>query len=126
MPGVGVASVPVNGTDPAELVAQAAAAARYAARDGHRRPHLADPRGHAEARERLSLEADLRRAVEREELLLHYQPQVSVESGCISGFEALLRWQHPTRGLVHPGDFIPLGEETRLILPIGSGVIAEA
>ena len=126
VPGAGVAYIPENGTEPAELIAQAATAARYAAREGDHRPHLADPLGHAEARQRLALEADLRRAVEREELCLNYQPQVSAESGCISGFEALLRWQHPERGLVLPNDFIPLAEQTRLILPIGAWVIEEA
>ena len=126
VPGVGVAYVPANGTDPAELIAQAATAASYAARESDRRPHLADPFGNAEAIEGLALEADLRCALERQELLLHYQPQVSVETGCISGFEALLRWQHPERGLVSPAEFLSLAEQTRLILPIGAWVIEEA
>ena len=79
-----------------------------------------------EARKRIALETDLRRAVEREELRLYYQPQVNAESGCISGFEALARWPHPGRGMVSPGEFIPLAEQTRLILPIGAWVIEEA
>ena len=126
VPGVGVAYYPENGAEPAELVAQALSAASQAAREGERRPHLVDPAWHAEACERLVLESDLRRAVEREEFLLYYQPQVSAQDGRVSGFEALLRWSHPQRGLVSPNDFIALAEETRLILPIGSWVVREA
>ena len=126
VPGVGVAYYPENGAEPAELLAQAVGAASQAAREGERRPHLVDPAWHAEARERLALENDLRRAVEREEFLLYYQPQVSAQDGRVSGFEALLRWSHPKRGLVSPNDFIPLAEETRLILPIGTWVVREA
>lgn len=125
VPGVGVAYYPENGTEPAELVAQAVTAASHAAREGERRPHLVDPAWHAEACDRLALESDLRRAVEKEEFLLHYQPQVSADDGHVSGLEALVRWQHSQRGLVAPNDFIPLAEETHLILPIGCWVIHE-
>ncbi len=125
-PGVGVARYPENGADGSELLAAAVAAASQASREDARRPYLADPDWHAQACDRLAFEADLRKALEQDELLLYYQPQVNAETGCVSGFEALVRWQSPARGLVLPNEFIALAEETHLIVPIGTWVIGEA
>ncbi len=84
------------------------------------------PHMHTALVERLQLEAEMRRGLELGEFELHYQPTIDMETGVIIGFEALARWQHPTRGLVHPADFIPLAEATGLIRPLGEWVLKEA
>jgi EAL domain-containing protein (putative c-di-GMP-specific phosphodiesterase class I) len=81
---------------------------------------------HADVLQRLELEADLRHAVDRGELVLHYQPIVDLRSGRVTGVEALVRWAHPTRGLLPPAAFVPLAEEQGMIGPIGRWVLEEA
>ena len=100
--------------------------AMYRAKESGRPSMVFDRQMHQEILDAINLEADLRAALDRGELLLHYQPIVDVQTGQIEGFEALVRWDHPDRGLVPPVQFIPLAEETGLIQPLGRFVIAEA
>jgi EAL domain-containing protein (putative c-di-GMP-specific phosphodiesterase class I) len=110
-----------------DVLVQGAEAALRQAGDGvGQRYAFYRPELNQGANDRFKLESALRRALEREELELHYQPQVDIATGRIAGAEALLRWRHPDRGLVSPGVFIGLAEETGLILPIGDWVLSAA
>lgn len=111
----------------AEDIVRDADTAMYRAKDsGKARYQLFDTAMHTRAVTLLRLETDLRRAIENEELCVYYQPIVTLANGELHGFEALVRWHHPERGLISPGDFISLAEETGLILPLGLNVLREA
>ncbi len=117
----------VPGEMTAEELLRNADVAMYLAKDrGKAGIAVYESRLHSEALERLELRADLQRALGRSELVLHYQPTVDLATGSVAGFEALVRWQHPTRGLMSPALFIPMAEESGLILPLGSWVLRAA
>ena len=123
---IGVAFFPDDGHDLASLT-RCAEQALHAAKDAGRAQHrFFDEHMNARASSRLRLEADLRGAIAREELRLHFQPKVDATRGAIVGAEALVRWQHPERGMIPPGEFIGLAEETGLIMPLTDWVLERA
>lgn len=111
---------------PEDILRDADTAMYQAKLQGKARYQIFDNDMHSAAMNALTVETDLRRGVEREEFCVHYQPIVSLSGESISGFEALVRWQHPERGLVFPNEFIGMAEETELIIPIGERVLFEA
>jgi diguanylate cyclase (GGDEF)-like protein/PAS domain S-box-containing protein len=123
---IGIAVYPADGED-AETLLKSADMAMYRAKESARNSYCfftAEMNQRSVAK--VQLNTDLRRALERDEFTLHYQPKVDLASGKLRGMEALLRWKHPSRGLVSPGEFIPALEDSGLILPVGEWVIEEA
>ena len=123
---IGVSIYPDDGLDVETLIKNADTAMYQAKENGHQSYQFFKPAMNVRAVERQSIEESLRRALERQEFALHYQPIINLGTGEITGAEALIRWTHPTRGPVSPAQFIPVAEDCGLILPIGNWVLREA
>ena len=125
-PSIGISIFPQDGDDGDTVVAGADAAMYRAKERGRNTFEIFSQALRQEANERLALEAAMRRGLEAEEFVLHYQPQVDIRTGRITGAEALVRWNHPEKGLLYPGAFVPLAEQSGLIGALGEFVIAAA
>jgi diguanylate cyclase (GGDEF)-like protein/PAS domain S-box-containing protein len=123
---IGLSIYPDDGLDAETLIKNADTAMYQAKENGHQSYQFFRPAMNVRAVERQSIEESLRRALERQEFALHYQPIINLGTGEITGAEALIRWTHPTRGPVSPAQFIPVAEDCGLILPIGNWVLREA
>jgi len=123
---IGIALYPLDASNNDELIKNANIASRHIKEQGGDGYHFYTAEIDAPASNRLMLETSLRHALERKEFVLHYQPQIDLRTGRIVGMEALLRWQHPLHGLLDPDEFIPLLEETKMIIPVGEWVLRTA
>jgi EAL domain-containing protein (putative c-di-GMP-specific phosphodiesterase class I) len=123
---VGLSFFPTDGADPETLIKHAASAMGRSRRRGRNSYELYTPDMHQAAVRRIHLEASLRRAVEREEMTLHFQPVFDLKTGRAAGVEALVRWNGPDGSPVTPGEFIPIAEETGLIVPLGAWILRAA
>jgi len=123
---IGISVYPEDGEDAETLIKNADTAMYHAKEHGRNNFQFFTAEMNLKAVERQSLEGSLRRALEREEFLLHYQPKVNLHTGAITGVEALIRWQQPERGLVPPAQFVPVAEDCGLIIQIGRWVLREA
>ncbi len=123
---IGIATSDIGYTRPEDVLRDADTALHRAKLRGKARYEIFDYEMHLKARKLMQLVTDMRQALKRQEFVLHYQPIVSLQTGRIVGVEALIRWQHPGHGLVSPGEFIPVAEESGLIIPIGQWALEEA
>jgi diguanylate cyclase (GGDEF)-like protein/PAS domain S-box-containing protein len=123
---VGVAVFPDDGEDVEQLIRHADMALYKAKDEGRNNFQFFSAELQTHIADRIALEEDLRKGLERNEFLLHYQPKYNLATGAISGMETLVRWQHPVRGMVSPVEFIPLAEETGLIIPMSEFILREA
>ncbi|HEX7055829.1 MAG TPA: EAL domain-containing protein [Bacilli bacterium] len=124
-PSIGIAAFPDNGND-IDALMKNADIAMYRAKERRSKYEFYNPGMHAATKENLMLENDLRKALDLRQFSLHMQPQIDTRTGEVIGAEALLRWNHPTKGVIAPTQFIPLAEDTGLIIPIGEWVVREA
>lgn len=123
---IGISVYPQDGTDTGSLLSHADAALHRAKEQGGHVYEFYSPKLGRKANRRLSLENSLRNAIHNDELVVYFQPKVNLKTGVASGIEALIRWNHPRQGLISPDEFIPVAEETSMILPLGQIVIQQA